>query len=309
MIKNSEILITGGTGTLGKALVKLLTTKYKPKGIRIYSRDEYKQWQVKQLFKNTDIPISYLIGDIRDSNRLSRACNNVDIIINTAAMKHIDACEINPLEAKKTNIDGIENIINCAIDNNIKKVMHISTDKAVYPINLYGMTKAVGEKLILHASGYCKNKTKFSCCRYGNVLNSRGSIIELFKKQRDTNEYITITHKEMTRFWISIEQVVQFIINNIELMEGNEIFIPKMKSMKVFDIADIIAPNTEKQIIGIRPGEKLHECLITKEESYRTEKLINKYIIRPEIKYKDGFILTSLNNFDWLKEEELLEFI
>eukprot|EP00918_Siedleckia_nematoides_P085695 GHVU01188638.1.p1 GENE.GHVU01188638.1~~GHVU01188638.1.p1 ORF type:complete len:315 (-),score=34.59 GHVU01188638.1:1529-2473(-) len=302
---NKEILITGGCGTLGKAVTDLLLEKYTPRGIRLYSRDEYKQWiRKKELNRNK---VAFLVGNIRDKQRLNRAMKGVDCVINTAALKHIDSCELNPFEAVRTNIDGVENIIDCAIDNDVEKIMHISTDKAVYPTNLYGMTKAVGERLITTSSIYCGGRIKMSCCRYGNVLGSRGSIIELFNNQLKENKSITITHPGMTRFWIEIEKVAWFILDNILRMEGNEIFVPKMPSMKILDIVKSIDPYAKTKIIGMREGEKLHECLITEEESYNTKILDDKYVISKTYHNPIPFTYTSKDNHLWLTDKDIKE--
>jgi FlaA1/EpsC-like NDP-sugar epimerase len=301
-IDGKELLLLGGTGSLGKTITRLLATKYKPKGLRIYSRGELLQWEIKQKisnWKNINTNISFLIGDVRDRNRLSRAMNNVDYVFNMAAMKQVPACEENPIEAIKTNIDGARNILDTAINNNVKKVMHVSTDKACMPINLYGATKAVAEKLFIHGNTYSPHGTMFSCCRYGNVLGSRGSIIPLFKKQIEDTGKITITDKRMTRFWI---------------------FIPKMPSMKVLDMASILAFNhcyrTGKEIeikeIGIRKGEKLDEILIGKEEAACVTDRESYYVIEPlkEVHNFDyGWTYSSDNNEDWLSKSRLEEII
>lgn len=303
--EDKEVLILGGSGSLGKAITKLLITKYNPKGIRIFSRDEYKQWQMKKIFGG--YRIAYLIGNIRDKERLSRAMNNTNIVINCAALKHITICENDPFEAKKTNIDGVENVINAAIDNKIETIMHISTDKAANPVNLYGMTKAVGEKLIIKGNTYRANKTKMSCCRYGNVFGSRGSIIELFYNQIKENNSITITDKDMTRFWIELQDVAKFILDNIQNTIGGEIFIPKMPSMKVLDIAHAIDCACKIEIIGMSRGEKLHECLVTTEESYYTKILKNKYIIDYNYYNPVPFTYTSKENYLWLTINDIKE--
>lgn len=300
---NKEILIIGGTGTLGRALLKLFIIEHKPKGVRIFARNEYGHWAVRNEYGGDRI--SYLIGDIRDEKRLGRAMNGVDYVINCAALKHIDMCEVNPFEAKKTNIDGVENVINCAINNNVKHVLHVSTDKSVYPVNLYGYTKAVGEKLMMSAWLYCGNRIKFSCCRYGNVLGSRGSIVELFYDQYQNNNYITLTDTDMTRFWIEIDDVARFILSTIEISNGQEIHIPRMSSMKVVDIAKVIGNVCETKVIGMRKGEKLHECLVTIEESYNTEILKDRYIIYNNYYNPLPFTYTSNNNNLWLSENDI----
>lgn len=310
----SEILITGGTGSLGKTIVKHLLTYYKPKGIRIYSRDELKQWELKQKIP-TDVPVSFLIGDVRDCNRLERAMHGVDIVINTAAMKQVPACEYNPIEAVNTNINGAKNIIDAAINQGVDRVMHISTDKAVYPINLYGATKTVAEKLFLHANVYAGDKgTKFSCCRYGNVIGSRGSIVPLFAKQLQESGSVTITDLNMTRFWITLDRVVDLILCAIELTTGAEIFVPKMPSCTIeevmYAVARIVGSTCyEVKIIGIRPGEKIHECLISEEESdYIIDDQNSFYVLSNVVvnKYAERFSYTSDNNF-WKVDHEYIQ--
>lgn len=289
MINNSELLITGGVGSLGKNITKILCSEYTPKGIRIYSRSEFNQWEMRSKeseWNKNNIPIDYILGDIRDKENLSRALNRVDLVINCAAMKQVPASEENPGEAILTNITGSQNVINACIDNNVKKCMHISTDKAVAAINHYGKTKAVAESLFIYGNAYSGlNGTIFNCCRYGNVLGSRGSIIPLFKEQAKSGT-ITITDKRMTRFWITLDQVARFIIDRMEDWNSGygKIFIPKMKTARVLDIARLIAPDAQIKEIGIRKGEKMHECLIAFEEaSYMSEK-------------KDYYILSPLEN-------------
>lgn len=314
--KNSEVLITGGTGTLGKALTKKLLTDYKPKGLRLFSRDEYKQW----VFKNEldlggykDAPVAFLLGDMRDSDRIDRATQGVDIIFHTAAMKQIPSCEDHPQEAIKTNIMGAINLIEAAINNDVNVMMNVSTDKAAYPINLYGMTKGVAEKVFLHGNIYSGGRLRSSCCRYGNVLNSRGSVIPLFKEQYKKDGKITITHKDMTRFFIRIEDVVQFIIRNIERTTGNEVFIPKMRSAFIQDIAELIAPKEDIIDVGIRKGEKLHECLLTIEESKCVEDYAGMYVLSSTKKEKSIDEITmgyySNDNSYWWSKEKLQKII
>jgi UDP-N-acetylglucosamine 4,6-dehydratase/5-epimerase len=317
-----EVLIIGGTGSLGKTITKLLKSKYKPRGIRIYSRDEFKQWEFKNELKalGLDDKVSFLIGDVRDKERLYRAMARVDLVINAAAMKQVPACEYNPIEAVKTNITGAHNIIECALDNNVRNVMHVSTDKAVYPVNLYGATKAVAEKLFIHSNVYSGGSygTRFSCCRYGNVLGSRGSILPLFQQQAKQGE-ITITDKRMTRFWITLTQVAEFIITRCAFMEGGELFIPNMPSMNISALASALWPDAAQCEVGVRQGEKLHECLITEEESLFTDITSTHYCItQTQETNKPPFTLTSENN-PWLlspndlralvRAEKLLEVI
>lgn len=281
-IDNTEWLITGGTGSLGKRLVsKLLNTK-NVRGIRIYSRDEFKQWQFKQILNEMlgDVPVSFLIGDVRDKERLNRACNRVDYIINTAAMKQVPACEEDPFEAIKTNVVGAQNVIDAAIDNKVKKVMHISTDKAADPINLYGATKMVAEKLFIDGNIYSPGRTRFSVCRYGNVLGSRGSIIQIIENCIEEKTPIPITDLEMTRFFVTLKQMSEFIIQNIFSIEGGEIFIPEMKSLKIIDLIRYFAgENHDIKEIGIRNGEKIHETIISENEAFYTKYYQGMYII------------------------------
>lgn len=276
---NKEILITGGTGTLGNALVKLLL-KMDVKGIRIFSRDELKQHEMRNRLNNPD-KVAWMIGDVRDPKRLTRAMEGVDIVIHAAAMKQIGSCEDHPLEAIQTNIHGAENALTAALANKVEKVMNVSTDKAVYPINLYGATKMAAEKLFINGNVYGGGRTKFSVCRYGNVFGSRGSVVPIFIKARET-KVVNITHRDMTRFWITTNKVAQFLIDRIQNMGGGEIFVPAMPSSSIFDLAKaIIDDQFVCNTIGIRQGEKIHECLITEEESYRslTNELNEYYII------------------------------
>jgi len=282
-----EILVLGGTGSLGRTLVKAIKNKYNPRGIRIFSRTEFLQWEFEQELKTLGLldKVAFLIGDVRDKDRLSRAMNGVDIVINCAAMKQVPSCEYNPFEAIKTNIYGSQNIIDCAIDNKVKKVLHVSTDKSVLPVNLYGMTKAVAENLFINGNVYTGgHNTIFSCVRYGNVLNSRGSILPLFKEQ-SKHGFITITDDRMTRFLITLETVVSFIIESIEEMQGAEIFIPKMISRKITDLASEVAPGIEQRITGIRKGEKLHEMLISEYETVYLEEKENKFVLNFNQRY------------------------
>lgn len=315
------ILLTGGTGSFGQKFTEIMLKKYKPKTIRIFSRDELKQWEMEKRFNDTE-HLRFFIGDVRDRDRLERAMDGVDIVVHTAALKQVLSCEYNPFEAVKTNILGAQNILNAAIDHNIKKVMAISTDKAVNPVNLYGATKMCMEKLFTAANSYVGNirQTRMSCIRYGNVVGSRGSIIPLFKKQRATKT-ITITDKRMTRFWITLEQGVEFVIKSIDIMQGGEVFIPKIPSMKITDLANVIAPDCKINYVGIRPGEKLHECLITEDEARHTLEFDDFFIVEPEHPWwgkgnwkggkslPEGFRYTSDKNDKWLTIKELQKMI
>jgi UDP-N-acetylglucosamine 4,6-dehydratase (inverting) len=317
--KDKTILITGGTGSFGKKFTRILLQEHNPKSIRVFSRGELKQQNMRVDFANLpgNEKIRYFIGDVRDKDRLHRAMNGVDIVIHAAALKQVPACEYNPIEAVKTNINGAANIIDTAIDNRVNKVMALSTDKAVHPVNLYGATKLVAEKLIVQGNAYSgEHKTLFGCVRYGNVVGSRGSVIPVFNRQKKSGK-ITITHKKMTRFWITQEQAVRFIMDCISRMKGGEVFIPKIPSMRILDLADVIAPSCEKEITGVRPGEKIHEILLTKQEARHSKEFDDSFIIEPEHpfwqeanfkegkKIKDGFEYTSNNNDNWLSKFDL----
>ena len=312
----TEILVTGGTGSLGKTLAKFLSWKYHPKGIRIYSRGELQQWEMKREMeeKFPAQKIAYLIGDVRDKDRLQRAMERVHFVFHTAALKQVPTCEYNPFEAVKTNIYGAQNVIDCAIDCDVKKVLNVSTDKGVNPINLYGATKLCAEKLFIHGNVYSRQVhmggfvPKFSCCRYGNVIGSAGSIVPLFKEQAKAGR-ITITDKNMTRFWITQERVAGFLVDCIRKMEGGEIFIPRMPSVKIIDVANAISVKAKKTITGIRPGEKIHECLITYEEGMRVVVEPDKYIIGQAVLDNDPFTYTSEENTYWLTKKEIKELI
>ncbi len=287
-LSNKTILITGGTGSFGQKFVHTLYHEHDPKVIRIFSRGELLQYQMAQKFSfDKSDKMRFFIGDVRDRERLYRAMKGVDIVIHAAALKQIVIAEYNPIEAVKTNVLGTINVIDAAIDNDVEKVILVSTDKAVNPANLYGATKLCAEKLFIQANSYSGGgKTKFSCVRYGNVIGSRGSVLPLFREQAKTNE-LTITHKEMTRFWITLEQGVKTVVESIERMHGGEIFIPKIPSVKIIDLAKIIAPKAKIKIIGMRAGEKLHEILISKEEARRTKELADHFIIEPEHPFWD----------------------
>ena len=281
MLKDKVILITGGTGSFGKKFTEI-TLSQNPKKVIIYSRDELKQHDMDcefLKFRNHD-RMRFFIGDIRDKERLSRALNGVDIVIHAAALKQVPACEYSPIEAVKTNVMGASNLIETCIDNGVEKVIALSTDKSVAPTNLYGATKLVMEKLMTQGNSYVGDrKTRFSCVRYGNVLGSRGSVIPVFRNQAKEDGVINITDPRMTRFWITLEQAVKFVMMCLENMEGGEVFIPKLPSMKITDLADVIAPNVPKNVVGIRPGEKIHETLLTEHESVHAREFENYYVI------------------------------
>ena len=312
---NKTILVTGGAGSFGQKFTEIVLKDYKPKSVRIYDNRELAEVEMERKLK--DSRLRFLLGDVRDINRLQRAMNGVDIVVHAAAIKHVPVCEYNPAEAIKTNIDGAVNVINAAIDNSVEKVIAISTDKAVQPVNLYGATKMVAEKLFTQGNSYSGDrKTIFSCSRYGNVVGSSGSIIPLFLNQKEKGE-ITITDDRMTRFWITLDGGVRFVIKCIESMKGGEVFVPKISSMKIIDLAKVIAPEAKIKIIGIRQGEKLHEVLLTEEEARHTKEFKDHFIIEPEFPFwhKDnfkegkpvmkGFVYSSDNNTEWLEEGDL----
>lgn len=311
---NKVVLVTGGTGSFGKKFIKRILKEDVQKVI-ILSRDELKQYEMSQDF--IDPRLRFFLGDVRDKERLYRAFDGVDIVIHAAALKHVGACEYNPFEAVKTNINGAQNIIEAAIDRGVKKVIALSTDKACSPINLYGATKLASDKLFVAANSYVGEKdTRFSVVRYGNVVGSRGSVVPFFKKVKATGT-IPVTDERMTRFWITLDQGVQFVIDSLRNMQGGEIFVPKIPSMKVTDLAMAIAPECEIEYIGIRPGEKLHEAMITEDDARRTLEFDNYYVIQPEFpwwniegskdgkKLDDGFGYTSDSNTEWLSVEDL----
>ncbi len=319
MLDEKTILITGGTGSFGQKFTEILLREHNPKSVRIYDNRELAEVQMEKDFN--DNRLRFLIGDVRDRNRLYRAMNGIDIVVHAAALKHVPISEYNPIEAVKTNIDGAANVIDAAIDNSVEKAIAISTDKAVHPVNLYGATKMVAEKLFIQGNTYTGGKKiKFSCVRYGNVVGSSGSVIPLFKEQKKNGE-ITITDEKMTRFWITLEQGVHFVINCLELMKGREIFIPKIPSMKITDLVEVIAPEAKRRIIGVRPGEKLHEILLTEEEAKHTKEFDNYFIIEPEHSFwekenfkdgkplPEGFRYTSNNNQERITKEQLRKIV
>jgi UDP-N-acetylglucosamine 4,6-dehydratase len=290
-LKNKSILITGGTGSFGKKLTyKLIDPKYKIKKIIIFSRDEYKQYEMKKLFSTNEIKkLRFFIGDIRDKSRLQMALDNVDIVVHAAALKQVDTAEYNPQEFIKTNIIGANNLIECCLNSSVEKLVALSTDKAVNPINLYGATKLVSDKLFIAANNLVGDrKLKFSVVRYGNVLNSRGSIVPLLKSfSNNKNAIIPITHKEMTRFWITLKQSVDLVEKALIIMKGGEVFVPKMPSIKVIDLPKVICPRNKIKIVGIRPGEKIHEILCPLENSHQTIEFNDYFIITPTIKIQN----------------------
>ena len=315
MLKNKTVLVTGGTGSFGKKFTRK-ALELGVKKIIVFSRDELKQYEMKQEFQ--DERIRFFIGDVRDAERLERAFSGVDIVIHAAAMKHVDACEYNPFEAIKTNINGAQNIVEAAINQNVQRIIALSTDKACSPVNLYGATKLASDKLFVAANSYVgEQDTRFAVVRYGNVVGSRGSVVPFFKNVRETG-VVPITDERMTRFWITLDQGVQFVLDSLERMHGGEIFVPKIPSMNIMDLARAIAPECEHKIIGIRPGEKLHEAMIMEDDARHTREFDTYYAIQPEFSWwskelanegkplPDGFAYTSDNNTDWLTIKELI---
>jgi UDP-N-acetylglucosamine 4,6-dehydratase len=311
------VLITGGTGSFGKKFLEIMLNEYHPAKLIVYSRDELKQHEMQ--VAGYDHPsLRYFIGDIRDLQRMRRALNGVDIVVHAAALKQVPACEYNPMEAIKTNILGSGNVIDAALDAGVSKVIALSTDKAVNPVNLYGATKLAAEKLFVQSNAYAGGTaTRFSCVRYGNVVGSRGSVVPVFLKQRG-NGKLTITDERMTRFWISLDQGARFVIRCVEQMHGGEVFVPKIPSMNVSDLARAIAPEAELNVIGIRPGEKLHEVLISDDEARTTVELDDMYVVQPAEalwfgrdwqnsgkELPDGFRYASNNNAKWLTLDQI----
>jgi len=286
MLNDKTILITGGTGSFGKKCTEIILKRYKPKRLIIFSRDELKQFEMAQQFPDSKYDcIRYFIGDVRDPERLQRAFHNVDYVIHAAALKQVPAAEYNPFEAVKTNILGAQNVINTAINQGVKRVIALSTDKAANPINLYGATKLCSDKLFIAGNSYVgADDTRFSVVRYGNVVGSRGSVIPFFLKMKETG-VLPITDPRMTRFWITLEQGVDFVLSCLERMVGGELFVPKLPSMNIMDLARAIAPECKTEIVGIRPGEKLHEVMIPKDEARNTIEYEGFYIIQPNFRF------------------------
>ncbi len=310
------VLVTGGTGSFGKKFVEVMLRDYHPQKLIIFSRDELKQHDMRT--GGFDHPsLRYFIGDVRDPQRLQRALSGVTVVVHAAALKQVPACEYNPFEAIQTNIMGGRNVIDAAIDRGVHRVLALSTDKAVNPVNLYGATKLCAEKMFVQANAYAgAQDTRFSCARYGNVVGSRGSVIPVFMEQRKRGK-VTITDSRMTRFWLTLEQGVRFVVRCIEQMHGGEIFVPKIPSMRLTDMAETIAPGCEVECIGIRPGEKLHEVLVSEDEARNTVELDDMYVIQPSHSWwsgqnwkdgrplPDGFRYGSDSNPHWLSAEEL----
>lgn len=324
-LDGSRILITGGTGSFGKCFVKRVVERYRPQKLVVFSRDELKQFEMRQQYPVADYPnLRFIIGDVRDRDRLYRALDTIDMVVHAAALKQVPTAEYNPLEAIKTNIMGAANVIDAAIDRDVKKVMALSTDKAANPVNLYGATKLCADKLFVAANAYSGfHETRFSVVRYGNVVGSRGSVIPYFLAQRPTGR-LTITDPRMTRFLITLDQGVDFVLRCLEQMLGGEIFVPKTPSVRIMDLARTIGGDCEQQIIGIRPGEKLHEVLVPEDDARLTIEFEDHYVIQPSHSYwskkdfmdgrrgtpcPDGFCYSSDRNTCWLTEEEIAKLV
>ena len=324
MLNNKTILVTGGTGSFGKCFTRYVLTHYQPKKIIIYSRDEFKQWLMADEFREYEDKLRFFIGDVRDLNRLKRACEGVDYIIHAAALKQVPACEYNPNEAIKTNINGAMNVIDAALDSGVRKVVALSTDKAVNPVNLYGGTKLVSDKLFVAANAYAGTKDiNFSIVRYGNVAGSRGSVIPVFNKViKEGKTELPVTDVRMTRFWISLTQGVELVIKALQEAKGGETFISKIPSFKVTDLAEAMLPGCTIKETGIRPGEKLHEIMVTTEDSYTTYEYDKHFIVYPQMtwnnkqqpdlsgkKVEEGFSYSSGTNTEWLSVEDIKELL
>lgn len=327
MFNQKNILITGGTGSFGKKYTEILLKKYQPNKIIIFSRDELKQYEMAQQF--THPCMRFFIGDVRDEQRLKRAMDGVDFVIHAAALKHVPIAEYNPMECIKTNINGAGNVIDAALECGVQKVIALSTDKAANPINLYGATKLASDKLFVAANNIKGSKhTQFSVVRYGNVIGSRGSVVPLFKRLiAEGAQELPITEAQMSRFWITLEQGVNFVLKNFKRMQGGEVFIPKIPSMKMIDLAHALAPNLGIKIIGIRPGEKMHEVMVPKDDSHLTLEFHDHFVIEPTIQFVQkadftcnglgergvrvpcGFEYSSETNTQWLDAKGLLEMI
>lgn len=311
--RNTSILITGGTGSFGKKFTGLALRELRPKRLIVLSRDELKQYEMKRSGFDHEC-LRYFLGDVRDVDRLRRAFEGVDVVVHAAALKQVPACEYNPIEAVMTNVIGARNVIEASLDKGVRRVVALSTDKAVNPVNLYGATKLVSEKLFVQANAYSgAGPTRFACVRYGNVVGSRGSVIPLFRQQREQGE-VTITDPRMTRFWLTLDQGVRFVVSAIEAMQGGEVFVPKIPSMNILDLAKALAPDCRVREVGIRAGEKIHETLLSEDESRHALEQDDRYIIQPNFPWwtgaggeavPAGFSYCSQSNGDWLNEADL----
>lgn len=321
MLTGASILVTGGTGSFGKAFLREVLDKHDPRRIVVFSRDELKQFEVRAQFGD-DPRLRWFIGDVRDRRRLERAMHGVDYVVHAAALKQVDTAEYNPFEYIATNVTGSQNVVEAAIDAGVKKVVALSTDKASSPINLYGATKLCADRLFVSANNYAAAyETRFCVVRYGNVMGSRGSVVPKFKALAEAGESLPITDKRMTRFWITLPQAVKFVLDSFEMMEGGELYVPRIPSMKVVDLAEAIAPGAAQHEVGIRPGEKLHEEMIAPDDSRRTVRLGDRYVVMPYVggwgyetpadgeAVPDGFAYQSDTNDQWLSVDDIRELL
>lgn len=316
VLEKSSILVTGGTGSFGKAFISEVLERFSPQRIVVFSRDELKQYEARQHFGD-DPRLRWFIGDIRDRHRLTRAMHGVEYVVHAAALKQVDTAEYNPFEFVQTNIIGSQNVVEAAIDAGVKKVVALSTDKASSPLNLYGATKLAADKLFQSANHYAAGyETRFSVVRYGNVMGSRGSVIPFFQKLAARGESLPITDSRMTRFWITLPQAVEFVIDSFELMRGGELYVPRIPSMRITDLVEAVAPGSLTHEIGIRPGEKLHEEMISEDDSRRTLRIGERYVVLPTIAdwgfvkpegvpVADGFAYRSDSNEQWLDAQAI----
>ena len=325
-LDGKSILVTGGTGSFGQAFVRNCLERFEPSRLIVFSRDELKQYEMAQRFGQSDYAcIRYFIGDVRDVDRLEMAMRDIDIVVHAAALKHVTAAEYNPFECIVTNVHGAENLVKAALRTDVEKVIALSTDKAVSPINLYGASKLAADKILIAANSLSgKSRTRFSVVRYGNVLGSRGSVVPLFQQLASNGaKELPITDERMTRFWITLDQGVEFVLSSLALMRGGEIFIPKIPSMRITDLARSIAPDLPQRVVGIRPGEKLHELLITSDDARTTVDVGDRYIIEPAFAFwtrepyegvettpvTNGFRYASDTNSEWLDGEQLVQLL
>jgi UDP-N-acetylglucosamine 4,6-dehydratase/5-epimerase len=316
-LQGKVVLVTGGTGSFGKAFIKTVLDQHDPAAVRVYSRDELKQWELAKALDDSK-RLRFLIGDVRSRDRLELAMRGVDVVIHAAALKQVPVCEYNPFEAVQTNVHGAENVVAAAIANDVPRTLALSTDKAVNPVNLYGATKLCAEKIVTQGNAYAgDSKARFASVRYGNVVGSRGSVIPLFKQQALSGE-LTITDEAMTRFWITLDQAVDFVISSLSMTQGGEVFVPRIPSMRVTDLADALAPDASRRIVGVRPGEKVHEVLITEDESRHARALPDRFIIYPPYGFwsvgepvgeelPPGFRYSSDDNSEWLDAGDIRE--
>jgi len=320
-LNNKNVLITGGTGSFGQAFVRMVLSRFKPHKLIVFSRDELKQYEMAQVFPDTTYPcMRYFIGDVRDADRLEMGMRDVDIVIHAAALKHVPAAEYNPFECIRTNVHGAENVVMAAMRSGVSKVVALSTDKAANPANLYGASKLASDKIFVAANNLSSGHPHFSVVRYGNVMGSRGSVVPFFRRLiKEGAGSLPITDPRMTRFWISIEQGVNFVLSSLEMMQGGEIFVPKIPSTKITELANVMAPGVPHRVVGIRPGEKLHEVMITEDDARATLELADRYLIQPWFNswdkapylaagakpVADGFRYSSDTNPAWLKDDEI----